>query len=249
MNEPVHVTCASNAGYIMPMCAMLSSLVDHFDRERELFIHILSSDATPQQQEDVKESVRLARPDSKLIHVRWYDVNLPKFAVKQTRRHTLDVFSRYYAPYLIPDDVERALYLDGDIILQADVSELFDSTAGSPALLHAVQSLTIPWVSCEEGVFDYKERGIPAKAPYFNSGVMLMNLKLWRERDITKQLTEYVSSNGPYINEADQGALNALLWNEWSPRTGCRPACQKRNGRTCGFIPNSSTTPPTRSRG
>ena len=217
VKEPIHVTCACNAGYIMPMCAMLSSLVDHFDPERALGIHILCSDATRQQRKDVEESVRLARPDSKLISVHWYDVNLPKFAVKQTRGHTLDVFSRYYAPYLLPENIERALYLDGDIILQADISELFDSTAGSPALLHAIQSLTIPWVSCPDGVFDWKELGIPEKAPYFNSGVMLMNLKLWRERDITKQLTEYVDSKGPQINEADQGALNALLWNEWVP--------------------------------
>jgi lipopolysaccharide biosynthesis glycosyltransferase len=218
MKDPIHITCASNAGYIMPMTVMLSSLIDHFATDRELYIHILNSDATPQQRDDVEESVRLARPDSKLIHVKWYKVELPAFScVKQTRRHTLDVFSRYYAPYLIPETVERALYLDGDIILQADVSELFDSTAGSPALLHAIQSLTIPWVSCPEGVFDYKELGIPAKAPYFNSGVMLMNLRQWRERDITNKLSEYVLRNGPDINEADQGALNALLWNEWVP--------------------------------
>jgi lipopolysaccharide biosynthesis glycosyltransferase len=194
---------------------MLSSLVDHFATDRELFIHILNSDATPQQRWDVEESVRLARPESKLIHVLWYKVELPDFAVKQTRRHTLDVFSRYYAPYLLPKEIERALYLDGDIILQKDVSKMFDDTAGSTALLHAVQSLTIPWVSLKDGVFDYERLGIPAKAPYFNSGVMLMNLRLWRERDITRQLTEYVNANGPHIMEADQGALNALLWNEW----------------------------------
>jgi lipopolysaccharide biosynthesis glycosyltransferase len=215
MKDPVHVVCACNAGYIMPLCVMLSSLVDHFDRERELVVHVLNSDATTQQRDNVKESIRLIRPDSKLINVKWYAVELPTFTVKQTRSLTRDAFSRYFAPQLLPETIERALYLDCDIVVLKDISLLYDSTADSPAVLDAVQDLTNPWISLKDGVFDYKERGIPADAPYFNSGVMVMHLKRWRERDLTKQLIEYIVANGPNIMEADQGALNALVWNDW----------------------------------
>jgi lipopolysaccharide biosynthesis glycosyltransferase len=142
-------------------------------------------------------------------------VELPTFAVKQVRRHTMDVFSRYYAPYLLPQDIVHVFYLDCDIVLQADISTVYDAAAASPKTLHAVHDMTCPWIGSQQGVFDRKERGIPDDAPYFNSGVMIINLPRWRELDLTNRLTEYIEQNGPKINEADQGALNALCWNDW----------------------------------
>jgi lipopolysaccharide biosynthesis glycosyltransferase len=213
--DAVHVVCACNAGYMMPMTVMLSSLVDHFDRDRDLTIHVLNSNSTQEQRDGVTKSLKMMRPDWNRVRVKWYSVVPPNLAVKQVRRHTHDIFSRFLAPFLLPEEIDRALYLDCDIVVLKDIGELWDSTAGSPAVVHAVHDLTIPWVSSRQGVFDYKDRGIPADAPYFNSGVLLIHLKRWRERDLTNRLIEYLSENGPKVNEADQGALNALLWNEW----------------------------------
>ena len=215
MKPPVHVVCACNSGYIMPLCVMLTSLADHFNKDRELVIHVLNSDSTQELRDNVTKSIEAVWPKPNNVTVNWYKVELPTFAIKQVRRHTMDVFSRYYAPYLLPQDIVHVFYLDCDIVLQADISTVYDAAAASPKTLHAVHDMTCPWIGSQQGVFDYKERGIPADAPYFNSGVLIINLPRWRELDLTNRLTDYIEQNGPKINEADQGALNALCWNDW----------------------------------
>jgi lipopolysaccharide biosynthesis glycosyltransferase len=215
MKPPVHVVCACNSGYIMPLCVMLASLADHFNRERELVIHILNSDSTQELRDNVTKSIEAVWPQPNKVTVNWYKVELNTFAVKQVRRLTMDAFSRLDAPQILPQDIEWALYLDCDIVVLHDISGLYDAAAGSSKALQAVQDLTCPWIGSQQGVFDREERGIPGNAPYFNSGVMLMNLPRWRELDLTKRVKDYVVENGPRINEADQGALNALCWNDW----------------------------------
>ncbi len=216
MKEPVHLTCACNSNYVMPLSVMLASVVDHFDPDRQLIIHALSSDASDKQKQDVWDSINQIRPGAKNIELKWYSMKELNFTVKNPR-HTMDVFSRLYAPHLLPQDIQRAVYLDCDLIVLKDISELYEIGLKSDALLHCVQSLTIPTVSSTQGVFDWKELGIPADAKYFNSGVMVMNFPKWRELDLTKKLIEYIIENGSRVGEADQGALNALCWNMWEP--------------------------------
>ena len=130
----VHVVCACNAGYMMPLTVMLSSLVDHFDRERDLTVHVLNSDSTQEQRDGGTKSLKMIRPDWDRVEVKWYSVVPPKLAVKQVRHHTHDIFSRFLAPALLPEEIDRALYLDCDIVVLKDIGELWDSTAGSPAV-------------------------------------------------------------------------------------------------------------------
>jgi lipopolysaccharide biosynthesis glycosyltransferase len=75
-------------------------------------------------------------------------------------------------------------------------------------------------VSDEKGVFNYRSLGISADRPYFNAGVLLMNLRLWREEKLSDRIFDYLRSHGDAIHFWDQGGLNAVLhdrWNELPP--------------------------------
>ncbi len=51
--------------------------------------------------------------------------------------------------------------------------------------------------------------GIPERFGYFQSGVLLINLKRWREERIFDRLQDYVAHNAEKIVDADQDVLNA----------------------------------------
>jgi len=64
---------------------------------------------------------------------------------------------------------------------------------------------------------NYKELGISDKAKHFNSGVLVLNLNVWRKNNLYEKIIEYIK-NDKYFQESlchDQDALNAILSNNW----------------------------------
>ena len=53
--------------------------------------------------------------------------------------------------------------------------------------------------------------GILPEAPYFNAGVMLVDLARWRAEDIGGKLLDYYGTIAPYCLFQDQDAINGLL--------------------------------------
>lgn len=89
------------------------------------------------------------------------------------------------------------LYLDGDIIVQHDLSELFDINLGEKVAAVVLDSGKI-----------YNKGGLRGELPkYFNSGVMLLNLKMMRENGFTQKLIDAkIKLNNPKL--VDQDAFN-----------------------------------------
>jgi lipopolysaccharide biosynthesis glycosyltransferase len=58
--------------------------------------------------------------------------------------------------------------------------------------------------------------GIPANSPYFNSGVLVLNLALWRSEGITDRCVEYLKRFDETRVFNDQEAMNAVIFDKWS---------------------------------
>jgi len=113
---------------------------------------------------------------------------------------------RLFFTEYIESDVERVLYLDCDTIIQASLKELFETEMGSHPVAVALDSLTAyykPVVGFEQS--DY----------YFNSGVVLFDVKNWAENNCQQRLIELLRDfPKPYFVNPDQDVLNILLKEE-----------------------------------
>ena len=58
---------------------------------------------------------------------------------------------------------------------------------------------------------------LPTEAAYFCSGVMVLNLKQWRQDNITDKLVRYLAENEGKIRWWDQDVLNGVLHGQWLP--------------------------------
>ena len=97
----------------------------------------------------------------------------------------------------------------------------------------AVPDVGCPWVDCAAtlpnysrcrqylGVHpvipNYRDMGLSPTAPYFNSGVMVMDLDRWRAADITQGALDILSRNRQHLLYHDQYALNVILYQRWRP--------------------------------
>lgn len=108
---------------------------------------------------------------------------------------------RLLLPELLPD-YDKILYLDCDMIIRQDMGKLYRETELGKNCLAAVfeapidsQANRIEALGCTPG-------------RYFNSGVLLMNLKLMREESVSEQLLK--SCEKDYMEFPDQDALNQV---------------------------------------
>lgn len=212
-NSIIHVVLAADANYAMPLAVAICSVATNCDKKRRLVFNIIQSGIGHDLRAKVAVSLeRTGFPDAR---INWLDAPLERMAdFKLAHSYTTCLtFARLLIPDLLSVEVEKALYLDCDIAVNEDIGELWDMDLGKQSLFAVRDSVGV--VSQPGGLVNYRELGIPPGAHYFNAGVLLMNLKKWRERDTGERTLSYLRDNHAIIQLADQEALNAVLWDDW----------------------------------
>jgi lipopolysaccharide biosynthesis glycosyltransferase len=198
---------SANDAYARALAVAAWSALVHLSEEAELAIHVLDHGFTNTSRERLTRVVRAAGRDTEL---RWLTVPADRVDFGD-ERFTGASYARLLIPELLPTDVERAVYLDCDVLVRNDISPLFTAPIGE-AEVAWVRDVAIPSTTDEHsGVRE------PSQArPYFNAGVLVMNLAQWRRTGLGDRALAYCAASEQALPWADQDALNALVerWHE-----------------------------------
>ena len=123
--------------------------------------------------------------------------------------YTKTIYYRFFIPALFPQ-YDKALYLDSDLTVLTDISLLFNQDLGDN-LVGAIPEEVMTLVK----VFgDYSEDGLDIpREEYFNSGIMVMNLKKMREISIEDKFVELLLQH-KFEVAPDQDYLNVICQNK-----------------------------------
>jgi lipopolysaccharide biosynthesis glycosyltransferase len=139
--------------------------------------------------------------------------------------YTMEMYSRMIAPFLLPNTLDRALWLDADIIVLKDISDFYYRDFKDKKMIACSE-----WCCNMECILSQKEKlGIAEEHVYFNSGMLLLNLEKLRNdisADEILRITHSLSDKLVYpdqdvLNYIYQGAIlyeNADLYNCQNPR-------------------------------
>lgn len=203
MNE-LHIVAVSNDSYAKHTAVMFRSIIANKQSKNILHLYVIGN-MSEENKKKLINSIASA------------DVYVTFFSVDESLFHDLKLFSyfkkeayyRLLIPDLLGDHIEKALYLDSDIIVKHDITELWNVDIND-FYLAAVQDV---------GYCASKKRrrilSIPLKCGYFNSGVMLLNLNKWRKNNTAKKVIEFARKNPEKLRSIDQDALNASLYDKW----------------------------------
>lgn len=118
-------------------------------------------------------------------------------------------YVRCLAPRIFPN-LDKILYLDTDVVaINVGIEQLWDTKVDTKYVA-AVTDIEIQYNDL------YQMKNVGKTDNYFNSGVMLLNLKRMRENDIDTKLEEYLL-NWPKELKCvlyDQALLNYVFGNE-----------------------------------
>ena len=182
------VVLAANAAYSEQVLTTIKSIVCH---NRFIKFYVINSDFPTEW--FVSMQKKLAKLDCQIVNARVDGSHISQY---KTNIH-YSVFLRYFTATFVEED--QALYLDCDIVVTRDLSDIFAVDLGSYPL-GAVRDLG--------GEVYFGEQ-------IFNSGVLLINVNYWRENDIAGQLIEMTDNLHDKVTQDDQSILNMLFENRW----------------------------------
>jgi lipopolysaccharide biosynthesis glycosyltransferase len=126
------------------------------------------------------------------------------FGIPDGSHITRTAFLRLFFTRWIPHNVEKILYLDIDIFITSSFNELFALDFSTPICAE----LSSP-AALARGSHLYGH-----DSPYFNSGVLLINVKKWKAMDLEHKFLEIGSTQCyPFL---DQDILNIVFKNNWT---------------------------------
>lgn len=147
--------------------------------------------------------------------IAWIDPRLKPLENLRVDHHiTVASYFRLLIPEALPSELSRCLYLDADLIVRKSLEELWSSSLGGSAL-GAIQDSGVQTVGSDSGLLNYRELRLLGDEEYFNAGVLLMDLDLWRSKDLADQALRYAREQYEFIRWHDQDALNAIFAGDW----------------------------------
>lgn len=210
MNEVIHLATVADDGFAPHLATMLSS-IERTCRSR-VVAHVISLDISHDRLQRIADSV-----PSVDLRVHPLDpeplASLPK-ALGGTHSNA---YGLLFLPRLVAAMTERVIALDADILVRHDLTELWTTDLGEHTV-GAVRDSNICWLANPlNGLARWRELGLDGPMPYFNSGVLLIDVAEWNRLDITSKSLAYLHEHGPTVRFADQDALNATLAHSWLP--------------------------------
>lgn len=200
----INILCATDKNFV-PYCGiMLTSLFEN-NKDEDIVVYLLVDETVKEQDknqyrllaEQYKQSIRIIQVDASTFE---------KYPV-YNRQWTNSIYYRLLAAELLPDSVDKIIYLDADIIVTRSIREMWEIDIKKYAL-GVVQDIWAP----NQQVYD--RLGLENDKNYFNSGSMLLNLKYWREHKLSAKYMQYIKENFEKLWFNDQDTLNGVLFDQ-----------------------------------
>ncbi|XP_059316634.1 probable galacturonosyltransferase-like 9 [Lycium ferocissimum] len=196
----VHVAMTLDSEYLRGSMAAVHSVLRHASCPEHIFFHFIAAEFDASSPRVLTQLVRSIFPSLNFkVYIFREDtvLNLISSSIRQALENPLN-YARNYLGDMLDTCVTRVIYLDSDVVLVDDVKKLWgvhlsgSRIIGAPEYCHAnfTKYFTDTFWSDPDlsRVFGSRKRN-PC---YFNTGVMVMDLKKWREGDYRKKIESWM---------------------------------------------------------
>lgn len=202
--ENIHIAAVTNDVYAKHTAVMFNSILENNKSNNSIHFYIVGN-LSEENQLRIKNSL-----ENYPAEVIFFPVSETQFkGFKLYSYFKKEAYYRLLLPELLDTNLEKVIYLDSDIIVKHDIIGLWNVNIDD-YFLAAVQDAGRCASKARRRVLS-----IPLKAGYFNSGVLVLNLKKWREDNTADQVIQFAKQNPRKLKYIDQDAMNATLYSKW----------------------------------
>lgn len=198
----MEILCCTDHNFVIPMGVMMHSLCVN-NKNNELHFHVfIDGTVTEGQKKELREVIN----EGNTLNFYLVDVSsFERYLIVKVAAFPISIYYRLLLADILPQKIHKVLYLDADIIIRHDLSQLWNYNIKDNALA-AVEDQS-PNYKFWEFLNYPKEKG------YFNSGVILFNLDYLRKNKSSHTLINFIKHNPDKLKCPDQDALNYVFRN------------------------------------
>jgi lipopolysaccharide biosynthesis glycosyltransferase len=197
----MNVAFIADNNYFLPTYVAIYSLIRNKNDKLKIDIYILSAGLS------VDNVILLKKLQINDVAVKIIDIyeDNSRFVINKKDFHVSTAAILKFNLPTILKELDRVLYLDGDIIVRSDLSILYNESLDG--IYAAVVKDIKPTIKYKPSILD--KLSIKSHRHYFNSGMMLLNLEAMRRDDVSTKLFQYREFGINFF--MDQDAFNVVL--------------------------------------
>lgn len=170
-------------------------------RDSEYHVYVFHTDLEEKEEQHIRESL----PEE----IQWNFIFVPEelFAdFLTTKRYPKEIYYRLAAPYLLPESLDRVLYMDVDTVVLNSLMDLYQMDFEGNYFMGCINTKSFLQK------FNQVRLGVDVEkdVPYINTGVLMMNLPLLRENLNFNDVCEFSEKKKQMLILPDQDILTAL---------------------------------------
>lgn len=201
MKKQVPIVFLTDNNYVVPTAAAIQSVLEHYTGSEKLAVHVICAGVSPENK------VLFMKFNSDRVEVGIVDTDNTSLSQYNEDGYyvTATGLLKFCIPRLLPQ-YDKILYLDGDILVQKDITEMFkiDVDGYYTAAVADMAAMEAPSLRFHQRLHRIR---------YFNSGVLLLNAKRIRESGTEQKLFE-IKKIHPEYQCMDQDVFNDVFHDE-----------------------------------
>lgn len=191
----IDVLYCFDENYAKVAAVSILSLLEH---HKDLVIHVFTVGISDDTREKFEKWLRQYS-----VPIYFYNINDKVRKYKEIfirRKVNVGTFGRLVAPSILPNTIEKLLYLDCDTIVLSELDEMINLPL-TEDYLAGVYDMALPPVNVK-GNLGFDENDV-----YINAGILYINMKLWRENNLEQMFYDFCREH-PDAIFYDQDAIN-----------------------------------------
>lgn len=207
MTKPIPIFLAINDAYAPFLSVTIASITAHADPHQSYELIILSEALSSENRERLGKmgtatvAIRFVRIDERVIHQLAGESRALPWA-----QFSFAIYYRLFIAQMFPQ-YDQAIYLDADLVVTTDLAALFAIDLGQHLVGAVRENFAIEHPQSRR----YVERRLQLPIDqYFNSGVLLLNLKQMRAERVSEKFVHVLTTSHPDFMAPDQDYLNEL---------------------------------------
>lgn len=198
----LNVVLHTDEAFATQACTMILSVCENNKSFRDIAFYVL--DTGIKEESKAKITSMLAFYNRKIYFIDTQKIidSLTELGISPYQGINMGVYLKGMLNTLLPNDLERIIYIDCDAVVDGSLEEIWKLDFGDKAIAMAADCMN---KRIKEGY------GF-ASQYYYNTGVMLINLSNWTKKGCEKKYFDYILENKEKKYEwADQDLINASL--------------------------------------
>ena len=207
--DKINIVLSSDNNYAQHVAVVIASVINNTKKNKQIRFFLLADNIDIGKKALLKQTADSFNAELNIIDLRENSC----FDNLYTSGHiSKAAYFRIILADLMPADVHKVIYVDVDLIVLDDIEFLWNiNLQGKP--LGAVADYGI--LSSARLIRQKnKAIGLSLDGNYFNSGVLIIDVDLWRQYNYSSKVIKLASS--VHLPHHDQDALNKVFMNNWT---------------------------------